>query len=67
MKALIVVDMQNDFLTGSLANPDAVAIIPKIKELIKSKKYDTIVFTQDTHFENYLETPEGRYLLKNLE
>ena len=40
MKALIVVDMQNDFLTGSLANPDAVAIIPKIKELIKSKEYD---------------------------
>lgn len=62
MKALIVVDMQNDFLTGSLANPDAVAIIPKIKELIKSKEYDTIVFTQDTHFENYLETPEGRSL-----
>ena len=55
MKALIVVDMQNDFLTGSLANPDAVAIIPKIKELIKSKEYDYIVLNTSRAFDlNFL-------------
>ncbi len=61
-KALIVVDMQNDFLTGSLANPDAVSIIPGIKELINSNEYSWVVFTQDTHYDNYLETPEGKAL-----
>lgn len=61
-KILVVVDMQNDFLTGSLANPDAVSIIPKIKELIAKEDFDWIVFTQDTHFDNYLDTPEGKAL-----
>lgn len=65
MKALVVVDMQNDFLTGSLANPAAVAIIPNICALIDNAlaNDDSIYFTQDTHdFGDYLETQEGKNL-----
>jgi len=56
---LIVVDMQNDFLTGSLANPDALALVPKIRNLMKSADWTSIIMTQDTHSYNYLNTPEG--------
>jgi nicotinamidase-related amidase len=62
MKTLIVIDMQNDFVTGSLVNPAAEAIIPFIKAECESGKYDRIIFTQDTHRENYLETQEGKHL-----
>ena len=62
MKTLIVIDMQNDFVTGSLANPAAEAIIPFIKAEIESGKYDGLMFTADTHNENYLKTQEGKYL-----
>lgn len=49
-KALIVVDVQNDFCEGgALAVPDANAIIPYINLLMKENKYDQIVFTQDWH------------------
>lgn len=61
-KILVVVDMQNDFLTGSLANESAVAIIPNIKREIESGYYDHIIFTRDTHHDNYLETQEGKNL-----
>ncbi len=61
MKTLIVVDMQNDFIDGSLANPAAQAIIPDMAEYIKS--FDgQIIFTRDTHYPNYMETQEGRNL-----
>lgn len=63
-KYFIVIDMQNDFVTGSLANPAAAATIPFIKDQIehfKSKGYQ-IVFTRDTHGKNYLETNEGKHL-----
>lgn len=59
---LIVVDMQNDFLTGSLANPDALALVPKINNLMKSVNWTSIILTQDTHAYNYLNTAEGRKL-----
>ena len=53
MKALIVVDMQNDFVTGNLGTPEARATVRKIKDKIK-KEYnqstDEIVFTQDSHY-----------------
>ena len=71
MKVLVVVDMQKDFTTGPLGTPEAVAIIPKIREKIEQFIEDTthngfcdsqIFFTQDTHRENYLETEEGRNL-----
>lgn len=62
MKTLIVIDMQNDFVTGTLANPAAEAIIPFIKSECESGKYDGIIFTQDTHGDNYLEKQEGKNL-----
>ena len=55
---LIVVDMQNDFVTGSLGTPEAQAIVPKVVEKIKNWKGE-ILYTQDTHYDNYLETQEG--------
>ena len=61
-KILVVVDMQNDFLTGSLANESAVKVIPNIKREIESGKYTHIIFTRDTHTEKYLETQEGKRL-----
>lgn len=61
-KLLIVVDMQNDFVTGSLANPAAQKIIPNIVEKLKAKDYSYLIFTRDTHQENYLETQEGKNL-----
>ena len=59
---LVVVDMQNDFLTGALANESAVSIIPNIKREIESGKYTHIIFTRDTHTEDYLNTQEGKRL-----
>lgn len=59
-KITIVIDMQNDFLTGALANPDAVSIIPSVLEEIK--KADYVMYTRDTHSENYLKSQEGKNL-----
>lgn len=61
MKYLIVVDMQNDFITGSLGTKEAEAILPKVIE--KVKKFEgTVIYTKDTHHDNYLETQEGKNL-----
>lgn len=61
MKYLIVVDMQRDFITGSLGSNLATAIVPNVVE--KVKKFDgKIIFTRDTHFEDYMDTQEGRKL-----
>ncbi|NCC07804.1 MAG: cysteine hydrolase [Clostridia bacterium] len=61
MKILIVVDMQNDFIDGSLGTKEAVAILPKVLE--KIEHFDGEVFaTRDTHGENYLSTAEGKHL-----
>ena len=64
MKVLVVVDMQNDFIDGSLGTPEAVAIVPSVIEKIKEyERGDSlIIYTKDTHFDNYLETSEGRNL-----
>jgi len=63
-KILVVVDMQNDFVTGALANPDAAAIIPFVKYTIEMYRADgwQIVYTKDTHGANYMETGEGKHL-----
>jgi nicotinamidase-related amidase len=63
-KLLIVVDMQNDFITGSLGSPQAQRILPTVKAKIEDfkQKGDKIIFTRDTHYENYLTTQEGQYL-----
>lgn len=64
MKVLVVVDAQNDFITGLLGSEEAQfavsAIAAKIDEYMKNT--DLVVFTQDTHYENYMETNEGEYL-----
>lgn len=58
---LIVVDMQKDFIDGSLGTPEAVAILPKVAE--KMRSFDgEIIFTRDTHTPDYLNTPEGKNL-----
>ena len=58
MKTLIVVDMQNDFITGALGSKDAEAIVPRVVELVKRFR-GKIIFTRDTHTKNYLSTQEG--------
>ena len=58
---LIVVDMQNDFIDGALGTAEAVAIVPKVLEKLQSFE-GRVIFTRDTHFENYLDTREGRNL-----
>lgn len=60
-KILVVVDMQNDFVDGSLGSKQAEAIVPAAAKKIKSFDGDIFV-TLDTHFENYLETAEGKKL-----
>lgn len=58
---LIVIDMQNDFVTGALGTPEAQAIVPDVAR--RAREFDgTVLFTKDTHAENYLETQEGRNL-----
>lgn len=62
-KILVVVDMQNDFISGSLGSPEAEAIVPYVAEKIRNADENTyIVFTQDTHEKDYLETQEGKKL-----
>lgn len=60
-KLLVIVDMQNDFVDGALANKDAKKIIKKIKKYAENFDGD-IVFTQDTHTKKYMETQEGKNL-----
>lgn len=63
MKLLVVVDMQNDFLTGSLRNEDGIKIIPNVIEEINNTSDDTVVVaTMDTHFNNYMDSQEGKKL-----
>ena len=61
MHILVVVDMQNDFIDGALGTPEAVAIVPYVKEVIET--FDgKVLFTRDTHFANYMDTQEGKNL-----
>ncbi len=64
MKVLIVVDMQNDFIDGVLGTREAVAIVPHVKKKIEAYRAEkkTVIFTRDTHGEDYLLTQEGRKL-----
>ena len=64
MKILVVVDMQNDFITGSLGTPEAQAIVPNVKKKVEEsvKNGDLILYTRDTHFNDYLNTREGKKL-----
>ena len=60
-KFLIVVDIQNDFVSGALGSPEAIAIIPAAEK--KIREWDGEIFvTHDTHFEDYMDTSEGKKL-----
>lgn len=62
IKVLLVVDVQNDFVTGSLGSKEAEAILPRVNELINSDEFDVKLFTMDTHDSTYLDTQEGKKL-----
>lgn len=58
---LVVVDMQNDFIDGALGTKEAVSIVPRVAEKIRN--FDgQVIYTRDTHEQNYLDTQEGRLL-----
>lgn len=60
-RILVVVDMQNDFVTGALGTKEALAIVPHVVR--KVKEFDgRVIFTRDTHQSDYLETQEGKKL-----
>ena len=63
-KLLIVVDYQNDFVSGSLGFPEAEALEPKLHKKVQDylDAKDDVVYTMDTHGENYLDTQEGKKL-----
>lgn len=63
-KLLIVVDMQNDFVTGTLGTIEAKSIVEKVEEKITEELSigTAVIFTKDTHDKNYLLTQEGRKL-----
>lgn len=62
-KIMVIVDCQKDFIDGSLGTPEAQAMIPRLVEKIKNQKIGTqFIFTQDTHYDDYMETPEGKAL-----
>ncbi len=61
-KILIVIDMQNDFIDGSLGTAEAVAIVENVKDKIRQFAPEDVIATMDTHGEDYLNTQEGHYL-----
>ncbi len=61
MNILVVIDMQNDFVTGSLGSMDARAIVANVAKKVDSWN-GAIIFTRDTHQPDYLSTLEGHKL-----
>lgn len=64
MKLLVVVDMQNDFVSGALGTREAADIVPHVVgKVVEAVNAGTdIIFTQDTHGADYLNTQEGKSL-----
>ena len=58
---LVVVDMQNDFIDGALGSKEAVAIVDNVRKKIEGFE-GTVLFTRDTHCDNYMDTQEGANL-----
>lgn len=63
-KILVIVDMQNDFVNGVLGNDMTQAVLPKIVKKLKKcgNEFTSIYLTRDIHFDNYMETLEGKKL-----
>lgn len=59
---LVIVDMQNDFVSKALANYKGEEVVKNIIKEINSGCYDFIALTRDSHFDNYLQTLEGKNL-----
>ena len=64
MKVLVVVDMQKDFVDGALGTPEAVSVVPEVVARVRAgvAAGEKILFTRDTHEENYMDTQEGHNL-----
>lgn len=65
MKVLVVIDMQKDFVDGALGSPEAQAIVPNVAAKVKQyaeMKDGLVIYTRDTHFADYADTREGKYL-----
>lgn len=63
-KLLVVIDLQNDFIDGCLGTKEAVAIVEHVEMKIRAyeESGQPVIFTRDTHYEDYLKTREGRAL-----
>lgn len=61
MDVLVVIDMQNDFLTGSLKTEEGEILLKKVAEKVEAFNGE-VVYTLDTHYENYMSTNEGKNL-----
>lgn len=61
-KVIVVIDMQNDFIDGALGTKEAQAMLPNLVAKLEREKDALLIFTQDTHSKNYMETQEGRNL-----
>ena len=59
---LFVIDYQNDFVDGALGFPGAEKLDPGIAAKVRAYGEGRVLFTRDTHFDNYLDTREGRLL-----
>lgn len=59
---LVVIDMQNDFISGTLGSDDHIALVPVVETYLKQHSFDAIYATRDTHHANYLQTNEGKHL-----
>ena len=65
MKILCLIDLQCDFIDGTLGSPEAQAIVPRIVEKLNNyedKRNTLLLYTKDTHYSNYLDTLEGKNL-----
>lgn len=60
-QVLVVIDMQKDFIDGALGTKEAIAIVENVVDKIKNFEGE-VIFTRDTHFENYSQTQEGKKL-----
>ena len=58
-KVIVVIDMQNDFIDGALGTKEAQAMLPHLVAKLEREKDALLIFTQDTHSKNYMETQEG--------
>ena len=61
-RVLVLIDVQNDFINGSLPNPEAQKAIPNIVKKIEEFDGDALFYTKDCHGPDYLETKEGKNL-----